>query len=114
MHVFDDLPLVLKRARRAQGLTQAELAAKAHVSRSTILQLENGTVTELGFRKLAATLQAVGLELFIRPLQGTLTLNELNQLNAIEQDKALRKTDALVAALQRPEPGNPPHNGRTS
>jgi transcriptional regulator with XRE-family HTH domain len=112
MNSLDDLPAVFKTARKARGLTQAELAAKAHVSRSTILQLENGTVTELGFRKLAAALQAVGLELSIRPLQGPLTLNQLNQINALEQDNALRKTDALVAALHNDEAGSHSRRGR--
>lgn len=103
MTSLDELPSAFKAARKARGITQAALAAKAHVSRSTILQLENGTVSDLGFRKLAAALQAVGLELSVRPLSGPLTLTQLNQLNAIEQDRALRESDALIAAMHDPK-----------
>ena len=100
MNSIEDLPALLKKARKDRHLTQLQLAEKAHISRSTVLQLESGTVPDLGYRKLAAALQAVGLELSVRPLPRPLTLNELNRLNALEEDRALRETDAFVSEMR--------------
>jgi transcriptional regulator with XRE-family HTH domain len=53
----------IKRFRLARGLTQAQLAATAHVSRTTLNQLENGLVKDLGIRKVQAILEPLGLVL---------------------------------------------------
>ena len=45
--------LLIRTARRRAGMTQAELAARLHMSRATISQLENGIIGELGIRKIA-------------------------------------------------------------
>lgn len=52
--------------RKALGLSQSALAAKARVSRSTIDALENGRMGELGYTKISNILAAVGLELHLR------------------------------------------------
>jgi len=57
----------VRRARLAQGLTQAELAKAARLSRVTLNQLELGTFPDLGVRKLQALLENVGLALAIQP-----------------------------------------------
>jgi len=57
----------VRRARLAQGLTQAELARAAGLSRVTLNQLELGTFPDLGVRKLQALLENVGLTLTIQP-----------------------------------------------
>src|SRR6266581_5916889 len=57
----------VRRARLAQGLTQAELAKAAGLSRVTLNQLELGTFPDLGVRKLQALLENVGLTLAIQP-----------------------------------------------
>jgi transcriptional regulator with XRE-family HTH domain len=49
--------------RKAMGLSQAALAKKARVSRSTIDALENGRLGELGYAKITNILSALGLEL---------------------------------------------------
>ncbi|MHB1957532.1 MAG: helix-turn-helix domain-containing protein [Acidobacteriaceae bacterium] len=51
--------------RRALGLSQAALAEKAHVGRSTLDALENGRMGELGYTKINNILTALGLELRI-------------------------------------------------
>jgi transcriptional regulator with XRE-family HTH domain len=55
----------VRKARLARGLTQAELAATAGVSRETLNLLENGLVRELGVRKILALLDKLGLDLAI-------------------------------------------------
>lgn len=61
----------MRKARRARGLTQAQLAHAVSLSRSTINQLENGLFPDIGVRKAQAALAALGLELCIRPVQKT-------------------------------------------
>lgn len=53
--------------RRAQGLTLAELAARAGVGRSTLAALESGKLPELGFGRVARICAAVGLVVDVRP-----------------------------------------------
>ena len=53
----------LRVARRTKGLTQADLATKLGLSRTTINQLERGTLSDLGVRKLGEILASVGLTL---------------------------------------------------
>jgi transcriptional regulator with XRE-family HTH domain len=52
--------------RRAQGLTLAELAARAAVGRSTVAALESGKLPELGFARVARICAAVGLVVDVR------------------------------------------------
>jgi len=56
-------------ARRARGLTQAELAGKSGLSRTTINQLENGVCLDIGLNKMQNVLRFLGLELHVRPAQ---------------------------------------------
>jgi transcriptional regulator with XRE-family HTH domain len=55
-------------ARRAQPLTQIELARRVGISRATIDLLENGRAHEIGYSKLIRILAAVGLELSLRAI----------------------------------------------
>ena len=68
---------VLKEARRAAKLGQQQLAAPLGMSRATISALESGRCQEIGFSKLAALLNAVGLELTVRPHKSRPTIDEL-------------------------------------
>lgn len=56
----------IARHRKAQGLRQADLAAKAGVSRATIDALENSRLGELGIRKVVKILSILGLDLVLR------------------------------------------------
>ncbi len=58
----------IRRRRQASRLTQAQLASKAGITRTTLNQLENGTVGDLGVRKILAVLDQLSLELSIRPV----------------------------------------------
>jgi DNA-binding XRE family transcriptional regulator len=57
----------LRGARRTMGMTQADLAIKVGLSRTTINQLECGTLSDLGVRKLGEVLACIGLEFEIVP-----------------------------------------------
>lgn len=50
-------------ARLATGLLQDQLARLAGLSRVTINQLENGTLNDLGYTKLQAVMDVLGLDM---------------------------------------------------
>ena len=58
----------IRRSRLGRGLTQAQLAAAAHITRTTLNRLENGLLKDLGVRKVAALLDQVGLGLEVTDL----------------------------------------------
>lgn len=67
----------IRTARKARRIPQAKLARELHMSRSTISQIESGTVQEIGVRKLMNILDYLGLEFQIRPAGLPPTLDEL-------------------------------------
>jgi len=69
----------IRKARRGRKLSQAELARALGMSRTTIGQIENGTVQDIGVRKLMRILEFLGLELRGRPLGAPPTLDELRE-----------------------------------
>jgi len=62
-----ELGYFVRKARRARGMTQQELAAATGLSRITINQLENGVFPDLGVNKAQAILGELGLELRVEP-----------------------------------------------
>lgn len=62
---LEDIGHEIRRSRLSLGLTQAQLAAAANITRTTLSQLENGVVNDLGVRKIEAVLDRLGLELLI-------------------------------------------------
>lgn len=60
----------IKEQRRALGLTQEQLARLSELSRTTINQMENGTLVDLGYAKLSHLLAVLGLDLQARPATG--------------------------------------------
>lgn len=66
-------------ARKKHKLSQAQLAKALGMSRTTIGQIENGTVQEIGVRKLIRILEYLGLELRIRQAGSPPTLDELRE-----------------------------------
>ncbi len=55
----------VRQARASRRLTQAQVARISGVTRTTLNQLENGHVADLGIRKVEAILEAVGLRLLV-------------------------------------------------
>ena len=78
MLLLVDIAEEITKQRKAAGLSRAELAKRALVSRSTLEALENGRIGELGYAKVNRILTALGMEFklsemnFSRP-----TLDEL-------------------------------------
>jgi len=60
---FPEISGEVLRRRLAMGLTQAELAARAGLSRATVNAIENDTVSDIGARKLAGLLEVLGAQL---------------------------------------------------
>ena len=78
----------IRAARKAARRTQGELAASLGMSRATISAIENGSITEIGVRKLAALCGALGLDVYVGPRQQRPTLDQLRA----EQSAARRRT----------------------
>jgi len=60
----------IREQRRALGLTQEQLAKLSELSRTTINQMENGTLVDLGYAKLSQLLAVLGLDLQAKPATG--------------------------------------------
>lgn len=58
----------LRNARKQRRLTQADLSAKVGMSRATLSGIENGTIPEVGIRKILALCSVLGLELLAQPV----------------------------------------------
>ncbi|MBI3043593.1 MAG: helix-turn-helix domain-containing protein [Betaproteobacteria bacterium] len=63
---IQELGSEIRRARQARGLTQAQLARAAGVSRETLNLLESGLVRDLGIRKVFAVLEHLGLSVTLQ------------------------------------------------
>lgn len=74
-----DLGKQIQQARKSRKVSQAEVAKALGMSRTTIGQIENGTVQEIGVRKLIRVLEFLGLELRVRPAGMPPTLEELRE-----------------------------------
>jgi transcriptional regulator with XRE-family HTH domain len=65
--------------RKQRKMSQSVLAELLGMSRSTISQIENGTVQDIGVRKLIRILEVFDLELRVRPAGLPPTLDELRE-----------------------------------
>jgi transcriptional regulator with XRE-family HTH domain len=74
---LEELGRQVSRVRRERQLSQGELARACGLSRQTISALERGELTDLGVRKLERLLEALELELAIRPRHHPVTLDDL-------------------------------------
>jgi transcriptional regulator with XRE-family HTH domain len=69
----------LREARRKLNLSQEEMASALGMSRATISALEGGRCTELGFTKLSALLEMVGLEFTVVDHRKRPTIDDLRE-----------------------------------
>lgn len=64
---INELGSTIRHSRKAKQMTQAELSERLGMSRATLSALENGTINELGIRKVIAICSVLGLELIAQP-----------------------------------------------
>jgi len=69
----------IRRERKQRKMSQSALAKLLGMSRSTISQIETGTVQDIGVRKLIRILEVLDLELRVRPAGSPPTLDELRE-----------------------------------
>ena len=69
----------IHQTRKSRKITQADLGKALGMSRTTIGQIEKGTVQEIGVRKLIRLLEFLGLEMRVRPAGRPPTLEELRE-----------------------------------
>jgi len=69
----------IRKVRKHRKISQGKMADDLGMSRSTISQIESGTVPEIGVRKLIRILEYLGLELRVRPAGMPPTLDELRE-----------------------------------
>jgi len=63
---IQELGSEIRRARKARGLTQAQLAHATGLSRETLNLLESGLVRDLGIRKVLAVIDHLGLSVTLQ------------------------------------------------
>lgn len=79
--LLSDLGLLIRKERKAAGLSIQSLAEVAGVDRTTLSKLENQRLPEMGYAKLERVLAVLGFELTALKAQGLPTLNDLQRQN---------------------------------
>lgn len=74
---LDQIGLTIRTARKKQKFTQQELADLVGMSRSTISLIEQGSVTEIGIRKILTICDVLGLQLVASEKSRRPTLQQL-------------------------------------
>lgn len=67
----------IRQERKKRKMSQAKLGKLLGMSRTTIGQIENGTIQDVGVRKLIRILEILDLELRVRIASDRPTLDEL-------------------------------------
>lgn len=96
---LQELGYRIRLARAERGMTQQTLAAMAGLSRPTLNLLENGLVADLGFRKVHALLDQLGLTLIIQPAAQVNDFIRMACTTANVSYKSTLSEDELVHAL---------------
>ncbi|MSQ20779.1 MAG: XRE family transcriptional regulator [Betaproteobacteria bacterium] len=74
---MSDIGTLVRTARKRALLSQAELGGRLRMSRATISAIENGTIGEIGIRKVMALCTVLGLEIEVVARRSHPTLTEL-------------------------------------
>ncbi len=71
----------IRKERKKRRMTQKQLGELLGMSRTTISQIENGVVQDVGIRKILRILEVLDLEIKVRPAGAPPTLDELQKEN---------------------------------
>jgi transcriptional regulator with XRE-family HTH domain len=74
---LNEMGQLICKTRKRQKLSQASLGAQLGMSRATLSGIENGTVSEIGIRKVLSICAALGLELLVQEKAKRPTLQQL-------------------------------------
>ena len=74
---MENLGKKIRDARKHLKISQAELAGKTGISRTSLSQIERGSIQDIGIRKVIRILEYLGLEISVRPAGAPPTLDEL-------------------------------------
>jgi HTH-type transcriptional regulator/antitoxin HipB len=74
---LQDIGQTIAHTRKRKKITQTSLAASLGMSRATVSGIENGTVSEIGIRKVLSVCAALGLELVAQEKTRRPTLQQL-------------------------------------
>ena len=83
---LQDIGTVIREARLSRKASQQSTADALSMSRATISHLENGTINEIGLRKVLALCEQLGLEVTVRPREQRV----LNWNEQLEENERLR------------------------
>lgn len=86
-------------ARIAANKTQQDVAALTGTTKERISRFETGQLTELGIVKLLSLFDAVGIELFVRPIGHGRTLDDV----LTEQSTPPANDDETRRRVRRPK-----------
>ena len=74
---LNEIGQLICETRKSRKLSQASLGQQLGMSRATISGIENGTVPEIGIRKILSICAALGLELLAQEKAQRPTLQQL-------------------------------------
>lgn len=74
---MEEMGKLIRKTRKSRKLSQERLGQQLGMSRATISGIENGTVLEIGIRKILSICAALGLELLVREMTKRPTLQQL-------------------------------------
>mgnify|MGYP000016335021 CR=1 FL=1 len=74
---LDEIGKLICKSRKSRKLSQEGLGQQLGMSRATISGIENGTVPEIGIRKILSICAALGLELLAQEKTKRPTLQQL-------------------------------------
>lgn len=94
MYAAHELSQAVRTRRREMGLSQKELASLSGLSRATVVQVERGTIKDLGLNRTVAMLHALGLGLTITQAHPRL---HLDRTDATPLDLAARTASVSYA-----------------
>jgi HTH-type transcriptional regulator / antitoxin HipB len=112
--LIQELGKAVRQTRMQRGLTQAQLAAAAGLSRNTLNRLENGLFPDLGINKAAAILEKLGMEMTFKPAalksKKPDFVGMASASASVSFKKALAPEELVHALLSgRPTPGKEAH-----